>query len=159
VHGIERHLLYVSLTLGMDHPRSVEPPPRNVQQCNTQVDDNEEGDRAPSTGIDTRSMMAGKHLVTPENSKKRPRSSQTIGVPENSTSKHRRMIQSWSDEDEEENPTANLLIPRQRKGVEQTSQEGPSKPTTAPSVGMPTASTVATSHVPPPSEGGRSSSG
>jgi hypothetical protein len=143
----------------MDHPRSVEPPPRNVQQCNTQVDDNEEGDRAPSTRIDTRSMTVGKHLVAPKHSKKRPRSLQTIGVPKNSTNKHRRMIQSWSDEDKEENPAADLLIPRQRKGVEQTSQEGPSKPTMAPSVGMSTVSTAAASHVPPPSEGGQSSSG
>jgi hypothetical protein len=43
-----------------------------------------------------------------------------MGLPENPTSKRHRMIQSWSDEDEEENPTADLLIPRQRKGVEQT---------------------------------------
>jgi hypothetical protein len=82
-----------------------------------------------------------------------------MGMPENPTSKRRRMIQSWSDEDEEENPAADLLTPRQRKGVEQTSQEGPSKPAVAPSLGMSTASTVATSPVPPPSEGGQSSSG
>jgi hypothetical protein len=31
------------------------------------------------------------------------------------------MIQNWSDEDDEENLTIDLLIPRQRKGVEQTS--------------------------------------
>jgi hypothetical protein len=44
-----------------------------------------------------------------------------MGVPENPTSKRRQMIQSWSDEDEEENLTADPLIPRQRKGGEQTS--------------------------------------
>jgi hypothetical protein len=65
--------------------------------------------------------MAGKHLVTLKHSKKRPRSSETMGVPENPTSKSRRMIQSWSDEDEEENSTVDMLIPRQKKGVEQTS--------------------------------------
>jgi hypothetical protein len=65
--------------------------------------------------------MADKHPAAPEHSKKRPGSSETMGVPENLTSKRRWMIQSWSDKDEEENPTANLLIPRQRKGVEQTS--------------------------------------
>jgi hypothetical protein len=95
----------------------------------------------------------------PEHSKKRPGSSETMGVPENPTSKHRWMIQSWSDEDEEENPTSNLCIPRQRKGVEQTIQEGPLKPGATPSLGMPMASTAAASHVPPPSEGGQSSSG
>jgi hypothetical protein len=31
------------------------------------------------------------------------------------------MIQSWSNEDEEENLAADLLTPHQRKGVEQTS--------------------------------------
>jgi hypothetical protein len=62
-----------------------------------------------------------KHLVAPEYSKKRPGSSETTGMPENPTSKHRRMIQSWSDDEEEENPAADLLIARQRKGVEQTS--------------------------------------
>jgi hypothetical protein len=30
VHGVERHLLYVSLAPGMDHSRSVEPPPWNM---------------------------------------------------------------------------------------------------------------------------------
>jgi hypothetical protein len=55
--------------------------------------------------------MAEKQPVTPEHSKKRPRSSEIMGVPENPTNKHRWMIQSWSDEDEEENPTADLLIP------------------------------------------------
>jgi hypothetical protein len=64
--------------------------------------------------------MAEKQLVAPEHSKKRPGSSETIGVPKNPTSKRRRMLQSWSDEDEEENPTTDLLIPRRRKGVEQT---------------------------------------
>jgi hypothetical protein len=94
VHGIERHLLYMSLAPRMDHPRSVEPPPRNVQQCYTHVNDNEEEDGAPSTGTDTRSRMADKHPVAPEHSKKRTRSSETMGVPENTTSKRHRMIQS-----------------------------------------------------------------
>jgi hypothetical protein len=34
-----------------------------------------------------------------------------MGVPENPTSKRRRIIQNWSDEDKEENPTADLLTP------------------------------------------------
>jgi hypothetical protein len=59
-----------------------------------------------------------KHLVIAEHSKKRLGSSETTGMPENPTSKRRRMIQSWSDKDEEENPTADLLTPRRRKGIE-----------------------------------------
>jgi hypothetical protein len=77
----------------MDHPRSVEPPPRNVQQCYAHIDV-EEGDRAPSTRTDTGRRIAEKHPVTPEHSKKRPRSLETMGMLENPTSKRRRMIQS-----------------------------------------------------------------
>jgi hypothetical protein len=88
------HLLYMSLAPGMDHLRSMEPPPQNMQQCYAHVDDNEEGDRAPSTGTDTRSRTTNKHLVALKHSKKRPRSSETMGVPENPTNKHRWMIQS-----------------------------------------------------------------
>jgi hypothetical protein len=101
----------------MDHPRSMEPPSRNVQQCYAHVDI-EEGDGAPSVGRNTGSRRAEKHPVAPEHSKKRPRSSEITGTQENPTSKHRRMIQSWSDEDKEENPVANLLTPHQRKDVE-----------------------------------------
>jgi hypothetical protein len=122
------------------------------------VDDNEGGEGAPSTGTDTRSRMAEKQPVALDHSKKRPRSSEAMGVPENLTSKRRQIIQDWSDEDEEENPNANLLNPRQRKGIEQIVQEGPSRPVVSPSRGTPTAPAAATSHVPPPSEGGQSSS-
>jgi hypothetical protein len=101
----------------MDHLSSMEPPPRNVQQCYAHIDV-EEGDEAPSTGTDTRSRTAEKHPVTPEHSKKRPRSSETIGMPKNPTSKRRLIIQSWSDEYGEENSAADLLTPCQRKGVE-----------------------------------------
>jgi hypothetical protein len=143
----------------MDHPRSVEPPPQNMQRCYAHVDDNEEGEGTPSTGTDTRSMMAEKQPVAPKHSKKRPRSSEATGVAENPTNKRRRIIQDWLDEDEEENPIADLLDPRWRKGVEWTVQEGPSRPVAAPARGTLTASTAATSHVPPPSEGGQGSSG
>jgi hypothetical protein len=92
VHDVERYLLYVSLVLEMDHPRSVEPPPQNVQQCYTHIDV-EEGDGAPSAKIDTDSRRVEKHPVALKHSKKRPVSSKTMGMPENSTSKRRRMIQ------------------------------------------------------------------
>jgi hypothetical protein len=104
----------------MDHPRSVEPPPQNVQQCYAHVDENKGGEGAPSTGTDTRSRTAENQPVTSDHSKKRPRSSETTGAHENLTSKCRRIIQDWSDEDEQENPVADLLYPGQRKGVEQT---------------------------------------
>jgi hypothetical protein len=55
--------------------------------------------------------MVEKQPVTPDHSKKRPRSSEATGVPKNSTSKRRQIIQDWSDEDEEENLTADLLNP------------------------------------------------
>jgi hypothetical protein len=80
----------------------------------------EKGDGAPSTRTSTGSKRTEKHLVTPENLKKRLGSSETIEVPENPTSKRRRIIQDWSDEDEENDPTVNLLNSRQRKDVEQT---------------------------------------
>jgi hypothetical protein len=95
----------------MDHPRSMEPPPRNMQQCYAHVDV-EEGDGAPSVGRNTGSRRAEKHPVTTEHSKKRPRSSETTGTQENPTNKRRRMIQSWSDEDEEENLITDMLTPR-----------------------------------------------
>jgi hypothetical protein len=103
----------------MDHLRSVEPTPRNVQQCYAHVDDTEGGEGAPSTGTDTKSRMMEKHPVAPEHSKKRPGSLETTGLPKNPTSKRRRIIQDWSDEDKEENLISNLLNPRRRKGVEQ----------------------------------------
>jgi hypothetical protein len=56
---------------------------------------------------------------SPEHSKKRSESSEAAGVPENPTSKRCQIIQNWSDEDEEENPTTDLLTPHQRKGAEQ----------------------------------------
>jgi hypothetical protein len=92
VHGVERHLLYMSLAPRMDHPRRVEPPPQNVQQCYAHVVV-EKGDGAPSAGTDTGSRKTEKHLVALEYSKKRPGSSETTGMLENPTSKRRRMIQ------------------------------------------------------------------
>jgi hypothetical protein len=80
-------------------------------------------------------------------------------MPENLTNKRCRIIQDWPDEDKENDLTGHLLNPRWRKDVEQTDQEGPSKPVVASAQGMPTASTAATSHMPPPSDGGQGSSG
>jgi hypothetical protein len=63
--------------------------------------------------------MAEKQPVAPDHSKKNPWSSEATGVPENLTSKRRWIIQDWSDEDEEENLTTDLLNPCQKKGIEQ----------------------------------------
>jgi hypothetical protein len=78
----------------------------------------EKGDEAPSTETNTSSRAMEKHLVTLEHSKKRPGSSKTMGMSENLTSKRRRIIQDWSDEDKEKNLTADLLKTCWRKGVE-----------------------------------------
>jgi hypothetical protein len=74
----------------MDHLRSVELPPRNVQRCYAHVN-MEKGDRAPSTGTSTGSKRTEKHPATPEHLKKRPGSSETTEVPKNLTSKRRRI--------------------------------------------------------------------
>jgi hypothetical protein len=76
----------------MDHPRGVEPPPRNVQRCYAHVNV-EKGDGAPSTGTSTGSKRTEKHPAAPEHSKKRSGSSETTEVPKNLTSKRRRIIQ------------------------------------------------------------------
>jgi hypothetical protein len=55
--------------------------------------------------------MVEKKPVAPDHSKKRPGSSEATGVLKNPTSKRRRIIQDWSDEDKEENLTADLLNP------------------------------------------------
>jgi hypothetical protein len=56
--------------------------------------------------------MAKKQPVASDHSKKRLGSLEATGAPENLTNKRRRIIQDWSDEDEEENSTADLLNPR-----------------------------------------------
>jgi hypothetical protein len=84
----------------------------------------EKRDGAPSTRTSSDSKRTEKHPATPEQSKKRQRSSETTEVLENPTSKRRRIIQDWSDEDEENDPTADLLNPHWRKDVEQMVQEG-----------------------------------
>jgi hypothetical protein len=154
---VERHALYLSLALGMDHLRGMEPPPRNVQRCYAHVNV-EKGDGVPSTRTNTSSKRMEKHPAALEHSKKRTGSLETTEVLENLTSKRRRIIQDWSVEDEENDLTTNLLNPRRRKDVEQMVLEGPSRPA-APAWGTPTASTAATSHGLPPSDGGHGSSG
>jgi hypothetical protein len=76
----------------MDRVRGVEPPRRNVQRCYAHVNV-EKGDGAPSTRTSTGSKRTEKHPAAPEHSKKRPGSSETMEVPENPTSKRRRIIQ------------------------------------------------------------------
>jgi hypothetical protein len=42
VHGVERHNMFVSLAPGVEHLHSVELPPRNVQRCYEDVEDDHE---------------------------------------------------------------------------------------------------------------------
>jgi hypothetical protein len=63
---VERHNLFVSLVLGVEHPQSVEPPPRNVQQCYVHVEDDHDSWARAGTG---------KSPVATDQSKKRARSS------------------------------------------------------------------------------------
>jgi hypothetical protein len=103
----------------MDHLRSVEPQPQNMQRCYAHVNV-EKGDGAPSTRTNTGSTMTEKCPVTPEHPKKRLGSSETTGMPKNLTSKHHWIIEDGSDEEEENDPTADLLNPHWRKDVERT---------------------------------------
>jgi hypothetical protein len=63
---MERHNLFVSLAPGVEHPQSMEPPPRNVQQCYVLVEDDHDSGAQAGTG---------KSLVTTDQSKKRVGSS------------------------------------------------------------------------------------
>jgi hypothetical protein len=105
VHGVERHNLFVSLAPGVEHPQSVEPPPRNVQRCYIE----EDHDSKARAGI-------GQSLVTTDQSKKRARSSQASESPEGSTRKRRRTIIDWSEEEmAEEDASANVLNPQRKR--------------------------------------------
>jgi hypothetical protein len=84
VHGVERHNLFMSLALGVEHPQSVEPPPLNARRCYVHVeDDHESGALA----------VAGKSPVAADQSKKRAGSSWANESPEDSTRKRRRTMQ------------------------------------------------------------------
>jgi hypothetical protein len=119
VHGMERHNLFVSLAPGVEHPQSVEPPPRNVQRC--YKDDHKSRARAG----------AGKSPSAPDQSKKRAGSSRTHESPEDSTRKHRRMVRDWSEDEAEEDASAYMLNPRKKRS-EQTMQGGSTPPAKGP---------------------------
>jgi hypothetical protein len=102
VHGVERHNLFVSLVPGVEHPQSVEPPLLNVQRCYVHVEDDHE------TGAQA---VDGKSLVAADQSKKRAESSLANENPEDSTRKHRRMVRDWSEDEEDEDASAYMLNP------------------------------------------------
>jgi hypothetical protein len=80
---MERHNLFVSLELGVEHPQSVELPPLNTRRCYVHVEDDHES-RARA--------VAGKSLVTTDQSKKRAESSRANKSLEDSTRKRYRMV-------------------------------------------------------------------
>jgi hypothetical protein len=81
---VERHNLYVSLTPGVEHPQSVEPPPLNARWCYVDVEDDHKS-RARA--------VARKSPIATDQSKKRAGSSRENESPEDSTRKHRRLLQ------------------------------------------------------------------
>jgi hypothetical protein len=106
VHSVERHNLFVSLAPEVKHPQSVEPPPQNVQRCYVDVkDDHESGAQA----------RARKSPSTPNQSKKRAKSSRAHESPEDSTRTCRRMVRDWSEDDAEEDMSAYMLNPRNKR--------------------------------------------
>jgi hypothetical protein len=102
VHSVERHNLFVSLALEVKHPQSVEPPPRNVQRCYEDVEDDHEA-RARAG--------ARKSPSAPDQSKKRAESSRAQESLEDSTRKHRRMVRDWLEDEAEEDTSAYMLNP------------------------------------------------
>jgi hypothetical protein len=110
---VERQNLYVSLVPGVEQPQSVEPPPLNVQWCYVDIeDDHKAGARAE----------AEKSLVATGQSKKRAGSPQEDKAPEDSTRKHRRMVQDWSEDEEDEDASFYMLTRKRRS--EHTTQGG-----------------------------------
>jgi hypothetical protein len=114
VHGVERHNLFVSLAPRVEHPHSVELPPRNVQRFYEDIeDDHEVGAQA---GV-------GKSPSALDKSKKRARSSRAQESLEDSTRKHYQMVCDWSKDEAEEDASAYMLNPWKRRS-EQTIQGG-----------------------------------
>jgi hypothetical protein len=72
VHGVERHNLFVSLALGVEHLQSVEPPPLNARQCYMHIEDDHKSEAW---------VVARKSLVAADQSKKRAGSSQANESP------------------------------------------------------------------------------
>jgi hypothetical protein len=80
---MERHNMFVSLAPEVEHPQSVEPPPRNVERCYMDIeDDHNSGARAGTR----------KSPVAIDQSKKRAESSQANESLEDSTRKRRQTM-------------------------------------------------------------------
>lgn len=121
VNGVERHLLFVSLPPGADHPQSMEPPPRNVQRCYAHVSDDDDDAGAlgaSKTALTSRKKRISKGPEGPEQPKKRARPANPTRDSENPTSKHHQMVRDWSD-DEAEDLTANLQTASRRQRREE----------------------------------------
>jgi hypothetical protein len=78
-----------------------------MERCYVHIEDDRDSEAWARTG---------KSPITLEQSKKRARSSQTNESPEGSTRKRRRTIIDWSEEETtEEDASAYLLNPRQKR--------------------------------------------
>jgi hypothetical protein len=111
VNGVERHNLFMSLTPGVEHPQSVEPPPWNVERCYEHIEDDHDSRAQEGTG---------KSPVATDQSKKRARSSQTNKSPKDSTRKYRQTMQGWSEDKAEEDASAYMLNPQKKRSKQTT---------------------------------------
>jgi hypothetical protein len=88
------------LAPGVEHPQSVEPPPRNVERCYMHIEDDHKSRARAGTG---------KSPVAIDQSKKRAGSSQANEGPEDSTRKRHRTMLDWSEDEEGEDASAYML--------------------------------------------------
>jgi hypothetical protein len=147
VNGVERHNLFVSLAPGVEHPQSVEPPPRNVERCYEHIEDDHDSRARGGTG---------KSPVAIDQSKKRAGSSQTNKSPKDSTRKRRRTMQDWSEDEAEEDASAYMLNPWKKRSEQRTQGEstspakGPQEGQTPPAGPTPNVKTTEKETRPPP---------
>jgi hypothetical protein len=78
--------------------------------------------------------VSGKSPIVADQSKKRARSSQANESLEDSTRKRHRMVQDWSEDEEDENASAYMLNPWKKRS-EQTMQGGSPPPVKGPQEG------------------------
>jgi hypothetical protein len=108
---MERHNLFVSLALEVEHPQSMEPPPRNVQWFYEDVEDDHEAKARAG---------ARKSPSAPDQSKKRAESSRAQESLEDSTRKCHRMVRDWLEDQAEEDTSTYMLNPQKRRSEQTT---------------------------------------
>jgi hypothetical protein len=108
--------------------------------------------------------VSRKSPITTDQSKKRAGSSRENESPEDSTRKRFRMVQEWSEDEEDEDASSYMLNPRKKRS-EQTMQGGSTPPVKGPQEGqMPPVGLTPSVRIaeeqarPPPQDGGQGSS-